>query len=44
MSRYIVRRLLQVPVIVVLVLTIIFFTLRLSGDPAALFVWQDATT
>jgi peptide/nickel transport system permease protein len=44
MSRYIVRRLLQVPVIVVLVLTIIFFTLRLSGDPAALFVGQDATT
>ncbi|MBM3449567.1 MAG: ABC transporter permease [Armatimonadetes bacterium] len=42
MGKFLARRLLQVPLIVVLVLTIIFFTLRLSGDPAALYVGQDA--
>ena len=43
MSQYVLRRLLQVPVVVLLVLTIIFLTLRLSGDPASLFIGQDAT-
>jgi len=42
LGKFLARRLLQVPLIVVLVLTIIFFTLRLSGDPAALYVGQDA--
>lgn len=43
MLKYLIRRLLQMPVILLLVLSIIFVTLRLSGDPATLFVSQEAT-
>lgn len=43
MTEYLLRRLLLVPVTLLGVLTIVFIALRLSGDPASLFVGQDAT-
>lgn len=42
MSRYFVRRLLHIPIIILLVLTFIFFSLQLSGDPTTLFLTQES--
>lgn len=42
MARYLVRRILQAIVTLVGVVTIVFFVVRLSGDPAALLVPVDA--
>lgn len=43
MSRFIFRRLLQGIVLVVLVATVVFFLGRLTGDPVALMLSEDAT-
>jgi len=43
MTKYVIRRLLQMPLVLLLVLAIIFVTLRLSGDPTTLFLRQDST-
>lgn len=43
MIRYVLFRILLIPMIMLGVVTIIFFVLRLSGDPVYLFVSQDAT-
>jgi len=43
MSRFIFRRLLQGLVLVVLVATVVFFLGRLTGDPVALMLSEDAT-
>lgn len=42
-ARYVLRRVLLIPITLLGVLTIVFIALRLSGDPASLFVGQDAT-
>lgn len=42
MIRYLVRRLLQIPVIILMVLTFIFASMNLSGDPATLFLTQNS--
>ncbi len=43
MSRFIFRRLMQGLVLVVLVATVVFFLGRLTGDPVALMLSEDAT-
>lgn len=43
MAQYVLRRVLLIPITLLGVLTIVFISLRLSGDPASLFVGQDAT-
>jgi peptide/nickel transport system permease protein len=42
MIRYLARRLIQIPVIILLVLTFIFASMYLSGDPSTLFLTQDS--
>ncbi len=42
-KRYLVRRLIQIPFTILGILTIIFFLMRLSGDPATLFASQNAS-
>ena len=42
MLRYIARRLFQLPIMILLVLTFVFASMHLSGDPATLFLTQDS--
>ena len=42
MLDYVIKRLIQVVVVVLLALTVVFFLIRLSGDPTALFLPPDA--
>ena len=42
MLDFVVKRLLQVVIVVFLALTVVFFLIRLSGDPTALFLPPDA--
>ncbi|KAB2332239.1 ABC transporter permease [Cytobacillus depressus] len=43
MLDFVIKRLLQVGLVVLLVLTAVFFLIRLSGDPVSLFLPQDAS-
>jgi len=43
MAQFALRRVLLIPITLLGVLTIVFISLRLSGDPASLFIGQDAT-
>ncbi|MEH7308534.1 ABC transporter permease [Neobacillus drentensis] len=42
MLDFVIKRLIQVVVVVLLALTVVFFLIRLSGDPTALFLPPDA--
>ncbi|MBI4278372.1 MAG: ABC transporter permease [Armatimonadetes bacterium] len=43
MTRYVARRLLQVPVPLLLISIVVFALVRITGDPAVLYLGQDAT-
>lgn len=43
MLDYVIKRLLQVIVVILLALTVVFFLIRLSGDPTTLFLPPDAS-
>lgn len=43
MTRYVARRLLQVPVPLLLVSVVVFVVIRLTGDPAALYLGPEAS-
>jgi peptide/nickel transport system permease protein len=43
MLDFVIKRLVQVVVVVLLALTVVFFLIRLSGDPTALFLPPDAS-
>lgn len=43
MLDFVIKRLIQVVIVVLLALTVVFFLIRLSGDPTALFLPPDAS-